>query len=68
MKIDLGRGDGTVTQEFLDEAEIHTAVQQEAGEGVTEGMGRDVAVDPGQFCVLGNHISDGLGGQGLGIF
>ena len=63
VQVDLGGGDRTVAEKFLDEPQVHTFLQQHGREGVPEGVGRDVPLDPGQVHILFHHVPGGLGGK-----
>ena len=63
VQVDLGGGDRAVAQEFLDEPQVHALFQQHGREGVPEGVGCDVPLDPSEIYVLFHHVTGGLGGK-----
>jgi|GEM_PF-4512262 len=58
MGIDLCRRNRGVTEELLDGANIGTVGEESCGEGMSEGMSRDVLDDIGSQSVLFNLIGD----------
>ena len=52
LGVDLGRGDGGVTEHFLNNAKVCTASQKVRGKGVAELMGMHRFLDPGDLCIM----------------
>lgn len=60
MKIDLGGGDGAVTQKVLNVFNINPFFQKKGCEGMPKYMRRDIFVDSGKPCVFCHKVSDCL--------
>lgn len=59
--IDLGGGEGAVTEDGLDVLDVNAFFQQEGCQGMAEGVGCHAFVDAGFPCKLFDTGSDGLG-------
>ena len=64
-EIDLRGGDGGVSQEFLDGADICAVCQKVGGEGVPEEMRVDLLADAGQAPRFVGDLPDGASIHGL---
>ena len=60
--IDLGRGNVSMAQDFLDHPQIGPMFQQMSREAMPEGMGSHVFCNAGLLAVLLNLLPDGLPG------
>lgn len=56
--VDLCGGDGGVTEEFLDGADIGAICEERRGEGMSEGVSRDILDDIGTQSVLFDLVGD----------
>ena len=63
MGVDLGGADVGVAEEGLDGADVGTVHEEVGGEGVAEGVRRDVLGDAGLPRVFFDHALDGPGGE-----
>ena len=61
--VDLGRGQISVSEQFLDAAEVGTAVQQVGREAVPEGMRAGGIVESGRDQMILEQPSDAAGRQ-----
>lgn len=67
MEINLGCGDGTMAEEFLNVFDVDAFLQQQRGEGMAKDVGSDGTLNSGQFRVLCHDIAGGLGGELLAV-
>lgn len=67
VSVDLGGGDGGVSEELLDGADIGAIGEQGGGEGVTECVGRDILNNSGAQSVGLDHIRDEEARQADGL-
>src|ERR1700744_736626 len=58
MSINLGCGDAFMTQHLLDCAQIGSAFDKMGGEGMPEGMGRDILGYTGQVGQVADDVED----------
>jgi len=63
VEVDLGGGNGTVSQKILNVFDVHTFFQQKAGKGMAEHVGRDPVENTGVVRVFQNHVPNALGGK-----
>ena len=61
MSINLGGGDISVAEEFLDDAEIGSILKEVGGEGVTQQVGIHVLLDPGQLGAGFDDLTNPIG-------
>ena len=62
MRVNLGRGDGTMTKQALNVADIHIFFQQQSSKRVTECVGRDMFFDVCSRNDKVNHLTHRLCG------
>jgi hypothetical protein len=60
----LAGGDVAVAQQHPYHSQIGAMVEQAGGEGVTQGVGRKLAADPGEAHVALDEVPEGLAGHG----
>lgn len=58
MSIDLGRRDGGMSEELLDDPDIRSIRQEGRSEGVSEGVSGDILQDPSLRRIVSYHTSD----------
>ncbi len=59
VRVNLRRGKPRVSEKFLDVAQIRAGIEQMCGEGMTQTMRRNIAVDfRAEFNVFINHSPD----------
>ena len=64
MGVDLGGGNGAMTEEMLDVLDIDISFQEESGKGMPEGVWGDVLLDVGQCCEFADDVPHRLVGEG----
>ena len=61
--IDLRGGDGAVSEDMLNVADVHVFLQQLCGEGMAKHMGRQMLGDFQRFLIAGNQQAHRLPGE-----
>lgn len=61
--VDLGGRDVGVAEEFLNDAEIGTVLEEVGGEGVAKEVGVDVLVNAGLLSAIFDDLPDTIGGE-----
>ena len=68
VQVDLGGGNGTVAEKFLDVFDVGPFFQHQGGEGMTKGVRRYVFIDTGTVYIFADQIADCLCGEGRSEF
>ena len=63
--VDLSGGDVRVPHHLLDGAQVRPVLQQVGGEGVAQGVGRDVLLDAGLLLVVFDQLPEALASGSL---
>src|SRR5205807_8703423 len=61
MSVALGGGNGGVSQEFLDNADVHAIAKQQRGHGMAQHVRSNVPFNSGLLTQLGDYVGNSLG-------
>jgi hypothetical protein len=60
MKVDLGRGDGTMAEKVLNIFDINAFLQKKRSKGMAENVGGDIFFDSGKLRIFRHQVPDRL--------
>src|SRR5437899_7200217 len=61
VRVALRSGNGSVTQEFLDDADVHAIAKQQRCHRMAQHVRSNVPLDSRLLTQLGNYVGDSLG-------